>query len=229
MLLAIDTSTVQSGVACYAAGELLGECGWNSGRNHTTQVLTQIDLLLHYTGHRQSDIEAVAVALGPGSWSGLRVGLSIAKGIALAAAVPLLGIGTLDAIAYQHQHPLLPVYPLITLGRGRFATARFQMAAEWMRISDYESMTLHDLLPRLASDDSVVFCGDVSADLRETVLDVMGDRARLSTPATLLRRSGYLAELAWHRYERGEHDTIATLEPIYLGEAVRPPLARSQS
>lgn len=229
MLLAIDTSTVQSGVACYAADELLGECSWNSGRNHTTQVLTQIDLLLHHTGYRQRDLQAVAVALGPGSWSGLRVGLSIAKGIALAGNLPLIGIGTLDVLAYQQQHPLLPVYPLINLGRERFATARFQMGAEWKRMSDYQSSSLPELLPLLANDDAVIFCGDMTPTLRETLLEEMGERARIATPAALLRRTGYLAELAWQRYAQGEHDSIATLEPIYLGEAVRAPLAQGSA
>lgn len=70
MLVAIDTSTTQSGLACYTADELLGECSWNSGRNHTTQVLAQLDLLLRHIGRRTSDIQAVAVARGPGAGVG---------------------------------------------------------------------------------------------------------------------------------------------------------------
>lgn len=225
MLLAIDTSTMQSGLACYTAEELLGECSWNSGRNHTTQVLAQLDLLLRHIGRRTSDIQAVAVARGPGSWSGLRVGMSLAKGIALAGNLPLIGIGTLDALAYQQQQPLLPIYPLISLGRERVATARFQLTTTWQRQSEYLNLSLPELAHAVANDDQVLFCGDTPAPLRESLRELLGSQAQFVGAATALRRTGYLAELAWQRLQRGEQDVIATLEPIYLGDAVRIPAA----
>src|SRR5512138_2392353 len=103
MLLAIDTSTTQTGLACYDASGVLGECVWHSGRDHTAQLLPQLTLLLRHIGRASSAISAIAIALGPGSWSGLRVGMSTAKGLALARGLPLVGVGTLDALAYQHQ------------------------------------------------------------------------------------------------------------------------------
>src|SRR3954447_24172213 len=122
MLLAIDTSTNQTGLACYDEQGLLGECVWQSGRDHSAQLLPQLTLLLRHLGRDRADIRAVAVGLGPGSWSGLRVGMSSAKGFALARGVPLIGIGTLDALAYQHNRPGMATVPLIRLGRDRFAS-----------------------------------------------------------------------------------------------------------
>src|SRR5689334_6715133 len=122
MLLAIDTSTTQTGLACYDERGLLGECIWQSGRDHSAQLLPQLSLLLRHLGRARDEISAVAVALGPGSWSGLRVGMSTAKGFALARGVPVIGVGTLDALAYQHDRPGLTTVPLIRLGRERFAT-----------------------------------------------------------------------------------------------------------
>ncbi|NTU83143.1 MAG: tRNA (adenosine(37)-N6)-threonylcarbamoyltransferase complex dimerization subunit type 1 TsaB, partial [Chloroflexales bacterium] len=125
MLLAIDTSTGLTGLALYAATGPRAECAWESGRNHTAQLLPQLDALLRHVGAARGDLRAVAVALGPGSWSGLRVGMSVAKGLALAGGMPLLGVSTLDALAYQHGQPGAPVFPLIRLGRERFASAEF--------------------------------------------------------------------------------------------------------
>src|SRR5215218_3300084 len=103
MLLAIDTSTNQTGLACYDERGLLGECVWQSGRDHSAQLLPQLTLLLRHLGRAPADIRAVGVALGPGSWSGLRVGMSSAKGFALARGVPIIGVGTLDALLHQHE------------------------------------------------------------------------------------------------------------------------------
>jgi tRNA threonylcarbamoyladenosine biosynthesis protein TsaB len=223
MLLAIDTSTDLSGLACYAQDGLLGECSWYSGRNHTAHLLPQLELLLRHLGRSAADVRALAVALGPGSWSGLRVGMSLAKGMALAADLPLLGIGTLDALAYQHQQPALPVYPLIRLGRARFATACFRQDARWQRVSGYANLTLPELgqQPGAQPDEALLFCGDIDADVQAQVQSLLGARARFAGAAANLRRPGFLAELAWQRWAAGERDSLAHLEPLYLGEAVK--------
>lgn len=153
------------------------------------------------------------------------MGLSLAKGIALAGNVPLIGIGTLDALAYQHQQPLIPIYPLISLGREQIATARFQLTTTWQRQSEYLNLSLPELAHAVANDDQVLFCGDTPATLRESLRELLGPQAQFVGPATALRRTGYLAELAWQRLQRGEQDVLATLEPIYLGAAVRIPVA----
>ncbi len=115
MLLAIDTATALTGLALYGPQGPLAESIWESGRNHTAQLLPQIDTLLRYIGASPGDITVLAVSLGPGSWSGLRVGLSLAKGMALAGDLPLIGISTLEALAYQYVPTPLLVYPLIRL------------------------------------------------------------------------------------------------------------------
>lgn len=222
MLLALDTSTTFSGLACCDESGLIGECAWLSGRNHTVQVLPQLDMLLRHIGRTPSDVKAVVVALGPGSWSGLRVGLSIAKGLAFAANVAFIGVCTLDALAYQHQRPFLPVYPLIHLGRGRFATALFQHdGSQWKRQDDYRSVSLPDLCAEI--NDQAFFCGDIDADVQEQLQRGMNGQASFPTAEALLRRPGYLALLGWQRFVAGERDDPATLEPIYMGEPIKTP------
>lgn len=213
MLLAIDTSTADAGIAYYDGERgTLGECVWHAGRDHTAQLLPQIDLLLRHLHSARSDIQAIAVALGPGSWSGLRVGMSVAKGFALARDLPLIGIGTLQALMYQHRESRLRVVPIIQLGRGRVATLVGDAP-------EPQNMTLADLAATI--HEPVLFCGDIHAETQAMLRRLLHDYARFPSPAASVRRPAYLAELAWRRLAAGERDSIATLEPIYLGQPVK--------
>jgi tRNA threonylcarbamoyladenosine biosynthesis protein TsaB len=219
MLLAIDTSTSLTGLACYEQDRLLGECTWESGRNHTAHLLTQLHVLMGHIGRSAADVQAVAIALGPGSWSGLRVGMSLAKGMVLAGNLAIVGVGTLDVLAYQQRQPGLVLYPLIRLGRERFATAAFQQADTWQRLGDYRNVALDELCAEI--DGPALFCGDIDADVQQQLQQHIGEQARFPTLAANLRRPGFLAEVAWQRFIAGEHDTLERLEPLYLGEPVK--------
>jgi tRNA threonylcarbamoyladenosine biosynthesis protein TsaB len=219
MLLAIDTSTTQTGLALYGAHGLLGECVWQSGRDHSAQLLPQLTLLLRHVGRAREEIAAVAVALGPGSWSGLRVGMSTAKGFALARGVPIIGVGTLDALVYQHARPGAATIPLIRLGRERFATGEPPKQGQGQRAIEPRNVSLAEIAAEATG--RALFCGDVDAEVQAALRERLGGRALFPSPAASVRRPGYLAELAWRRLQSGDTDDLATLEPIYLGQAVR--------
>src|SRR5215216_2487566 len=219
MLLAIDTSTTQTGLACYSERGLLGECVWQSGRDHSAQLLPQLSLLLRHLGAGREEISAVGVALGPGSWSGLRVGMSTAKGYALARGVPIIGIGTLDALLYQYERPGATTVPLIRLGRERFATGAAHKHGAGRTVIEPRNVTLAEISAETTG--RALFCGDVDADVQVALRERLGSRALFPSLAAIARRPGYLAELAWQRLQAGAVDDLATLEPIYLGEPVR--------
>jgi tRNA threonylcarbamoyladenosine biosynthesis protein TsaB len=212
MLLAIDTSTTWTGLACYNDSGMIGEASWLSGRDHTAQLLPQLTLLLRHLGKTRDSISAIGVALGPGSWSGLRVGLSTAKGLALARSLPVIGIGTLEALAYQHRRRGTTVIPLLRLGRERFATTGVDTR-------EPRNVGLAELCAEL--NGRALFCGDIDGGVREILQEHLGERATFPTPSANVRRAGFLAELAWQRLQAGEADDIATLEPIYLGQPVK--------
>lgn len=212
MLIAIDTSTNQIGLACYNEMGVLAECVWDSARNHTLQLMPQLDLLLKHLGHGPESIKAVAVALGPGSWSGLRVGLSVAKGLALARDIPVIGVSTLDALVYQYAGAGMPIVPLIRLGRERFASLDREL---------HEPCSV--TLPALVAEvhERVLLCGDITEQERTHLRELLGERACFPGMAAAARRPAYLAELAWQRLQRADTDNAVTLEPIYLGQPVR--------
>lgn len=220
MLLAIDTSTGVTGVALYGPDGPRAEAAWESGRSHSAQLLPQLDTLLRHIGAARADITAVAVALGPGSWSGLRVGLSVAKGLCLAGGLPLLGVSTLEALAYQQLPASTAIVPLIRLGRERFATAEFRGRERLERRTPDRNLALAELVGELR--ERALFCGDLDEPTRAELRRSLGAKAQFPTPAATLRRPAFLAELAWRRFQAGEQDDLAALEPIYLGEAVKP-------
>jgi tRNA threonylcarbamoyladenosine biosynthesis protein TsaB len=221
MLLAIDTATTFSGLALYDGNGPAAECVWHSGRNHTAQLLPQIDAMLQNVGATPADLQVLAVSLGPGSWSGLRAGLSLAKGMALAADLPLIGISTLEALAYQAAEAGRAVLPLLRLGRGRYAAALFSADPLPERATADTNLTI-DELAALISEPTTV-CGELDAAVRSALQPLQRSGLVAFPPqAALLRRPGYLAALAWQRHLLADYDDLTTLEPIYLGDAVKP-------
>lgn len=211
MLLAIDTSTDMTGLALWDATGLLAEANWRSGRNHSAQLLPQLSMLLAHTGVARSALAAVAVALGPGSWSGLRVGLSTAKGLAIAGDVALIGVPTLDIVVRQFAGSSLPLAPIFRLGRDRIA----------LRDARGELINLAiDELPAHIGGPALV-CGEIDAALAAQIVALLGARAQLPSPLARVRRAAVLAEIGWERWQAGAVDAAAALEPIYLGQPVR--------
>ncbi|MFM2032351.1 MAG: hypothetical protein RLZZ297_1116 [Chloroflexota bacterium] len=129
MILAIDTSGSRSGLALCDGDRLVAECQWQSGRRHSEQLLPQLDALCRLVAITPAQIRTVAVALGPGSWSGIRVGISIAKGLALATDATVIGVATLDALAWATRGQAGQA--CVALGRGRYAVAAYP-ASMWL-------------------------------------------------------------------------------------------------
>jgi tRNA threonylcarbamoyladenosine biosynthesis protein TsaB len=216
LLLAIDTASRVTGLALYDQAGLHMEQLWLSGDNHTVELMPYIVRACGQQDLTPSALQAVAVSLGPGSFTGLRVGLSVAKGLALALGIPVLGVPTLDAMAYAHCREVLPVCAVLPAGRGRWCAALYGSggASGWQRSSDYVLVTADDLMGLL--QEPTLICGDLDQLLVEALRAGAAERAVIASPALRMRRAGYLAELAWQRLSAGEQDELSSLAPIYL-------------
>ena len=126
MLLAFDTSTHLAGLALCENGELRAEYTWDVGASHSVELLRRLEWLLHERGLSMTQITAVAAAIGPGSFTGVRVAVTVAKTLAFSLKVPLVGMSTLDVLAYSHAAAALPVCALMEAGRGEFYTAFYR-------------------------------------------------------------------------------------------------------
>lgn len=217
MLLAIDTSSRQAGIALYdEARGLIAETTWHSANRHTEELMPAVAHMMTTTGATAADLRGIGVALGPGSFTGLRVGLAAAKGLALAAELPLIGVPSLDITAYPHQAQPVPVVALIQAGRGRVYWAPYAHGpGGWGPQAPYALSTAVEIANRTMR--ATVFVGELTPADRETLARFIGKaRTHFLAPALSLRRAGYLAELAWVRFAAGERDDPSTLSPIYL-------------
>ena len=224
MLLAIDTATRTASLALYSAEGVHAETTWRARANHTVELMAQVVRLLELGHATKEDLRAVGVALGPGSFTGLRVGMSVAKGLAFARRIPLLGIPTLDAVAYAHAHQPLPIWAILAAGRGRYSVAQYAAKRGAVkRVSDYVLVDASGLIERLTREKNgdakmarALFCGDIDAALAHALVEQCGSRAVIASPALNARRAAFLAELAWARFQRGEADDPRTLVPMYM-------------
>jgi tRNA threonylcarbamoyladenosine biosynthesis protein TsaB len=218
VLLAIDTSTANASVALFD-GRVLGEFNWRAGAEHTRQLLPRVRDLLATVGRSTRELSAIGVALGPGSYNGLRVGVATAKAISLSAGIPIVGVETPRALAYQFRLTYRPIRPLFDAGRGEVATGLYHAADE--RFTAFEEPRITSLDEALGdSPEETLFCGELKPEWREQIVSRFGwhnTRAALwPGPAEETRRAGYLGELAWHMIEAGHTSAVAALEPIYL-------------
>ncbi len=217
MLLAIDTSTRQASIALYdPARGLLAEQSWISANRHTEELMPAVAALLTLAGAGAADLASVAIAIGPGSFTGLRVGLAAAKGLALAQGLKLTGVPTLDITAYPHQDNPLPVIAVAQAGRGRVYWALYAHGPSgWGPQGPYALSTVVEVANTVLRP--VAFAGELTEADRETLTRAAGkQRTVFLSPALGLRRAGVLAELGLQRLAAGGADDPATLSPIYL-------------
>ncbi len=144
MLLALDTSTHLAGLALCENGELRAEYSWDVGANHSVELLRRLEWLLQERGLSMTQISAVATTTGPGSFTGVRVAVTVAKTLAFGLRVPLIGVSTLDVLAYSHAAAALPVCALMEAGRGEFYAAFYRQM--YLHDSAQASGSLEDAL-----------------------------------------------------------------------------------
>ena len=206
ILLAIDTSSEFSGLALYQHHTLLAQIHWASARRHSEQLLPQLDALCRLANITPPQITTVAVSLGPGSWSGVRVGISMAKGLTLANDAQIIGINALDVIAWSWRG-IRAITACLALGRGRYAVAYYPS-------NNWQPGTIqpHNVtLSQLAQLETPTICCDdlVWEQIHSSLPPYSVHIPTMTTPALV-------AQIA---LATGV-DTTAVIEPLYLGEAV---------
>ena len=222
MILALDTSTEMTSVAVYSPQEgVLAEETWRSHRQQTVQLMPTVQRLMATLDMPSKAITGVAVATGPGSFSGVRVGISAAKSIAYALEVPLWGVPSLDILAYAHAAvTAAQVCAVLDMGRRRYAWALYRTrSAKWSRLTPYQGGTLEELtraLQEYESNVATLVCGEISDEAGKQLRETLGVHIAIAPRASSVRRAGYLAELAAQRDAQGERDDPATLQAIYL-------------
>ncbi|MFZ5819974.1 MAG: tRNA (adenosine(37)-N6)-threonylcarbamoyltransferase complex dimerization subunit type 1 TsaB [Chloroflexota bacterium] len=226
MLLAIDTSTAHMGLALFDGSQVIGEMYWLSRQHHTIELAPSVFELLKRTSLGMDDLKALGVAIGPGSFTSLRVGLAFVKGLALARRLPVFGVPTLDVVAAAQEVRDLPLAAVLQAGRGRLALAWYKVVeGAWQAQGEPQVTTVDELAEGIHSP--TIVCGELIAEERQRLARKRVN-VQLASPAQCVRRPAMLAELAWKRYSPATFgqfagmtqaeagDDASTLAPIYL-------------
>jgi len=213
MLLAIDTSTRAIGIALYDGNRVLCENTWISKNHHTIELAPSIDQALALVGIDSNDLQAVGVAIGPGSFTGLRIGLAFAKGLAISQRLSIIGIPTLSVLAEA-----LPVQSgtrlaaVLEAGRRRLAVGWYRAKdGVWSPDGDLQNLAIEEFVGMITSPIYVI--GELTG---ETRLRLDKTKGIISSPVNCVRRPAVLAELAWNRWRKNDVDDPGVLKPIYL-------------
>lgn len=214
MILAIDTATQYASLALYRADGIFAEETWFSGRNHTVELAPRIQRLLKLANLPVGSLTALAVSLGPGSFTGLRIGLAMAKGLALPHKLPVVGVPTLDITAYPFREGDLPVWAIAGAGRGRILAACYgRVEDQWQTRSEPHITTFEKLAEEIETPALCV--GEIDEQGSQILQRGSGHKVQVAAVADRLRRAGYLAEIAAARLEAGDQDDPDALVPIY--------------
>ena len=216
-ILAIDTASSVSSVAVASEGKLQAEVTVEAGRTHSETLLSHIEGALSFAGVERSALRGVAVSIGPGSFTGLRIGLATAKAIAYGLDIPLVGISTLAALALAF--PVSGVYTLALMDA--------QKGNAYAGLYEWRDGNLHEVRPvRVAPlAEAIAEAADMGKPVLLTGELALKKRARLDNlpenvtlaPAHLLTaRASHVAWLGIARLAAGERDDLMTLEPFYI-------------
>ncbi len=218
MLLALDTATEMLSVALHNGNRLLIEHTWQVTTSATAELAPAVQDMLARAEVAPSQLEAVGVCIGPGVFTDLRTGVAFAKGLAVGSDLPVIGVTTLDMLAYAapyHQGALVAAIPV---GRGRVAVGRYQWRkGQWSGRGDPALMTWERLIASL--DGPASLTGEIDDEGAAAIqLAQLNNLSLTLVPAAhRLRRAGYLAELAWARLRTGKETfPAADLQPLIL-------------
>ena len=223
MLLAINTSTLQFGLALMRRdGTVLAEHFMSAGKGCYGAFMTALDFLLSASNYRPHDLTAVSVALGPGSFTGLRVGLSAAKGICHALDIPIMGISSLEALASQLPLAHLPVVPVLHSRKAELFAAQFVRGdgPRLMRTKKDISLKAEELSG--VFKEPALFIGNDFSSQGPFLSEALGSRAHLAPAHMWNLKASSVGFLGLMRLRSQDFDDLQAINPIYL----RPPEVR---
>jgi tRNA threonylcarbamoyladenosine biosynthesis protein TsaB len=215
-ILSIETSTMLGGVAVMDDREgLIAETRLNVKTTHSERLMSVVHQTLSQSELALEAIDAFAVAIGPGSFTGLRIGLSTVKGLSYATGKPFVTVPTLEAFAWNFTCCPYPVCLMLDARKSEVYAAVFQWVHEgFKRVVGEVSVRPEELLGQLQG--TVLFAGEGVTLYREKVAEIMGDRAVVASPEKMVPSPANVALLGMEKAARGEFTGVSTAVPFYI-------------
>ncbi len=214
-ILAIDTATKSCSVAIASETSLLAETTVVSDQTHSKHLMTSIDQVLRMAQLQIDELDGFSVTKGPGSFTGLRIGISVIKGLVAASGKPLLGVSTLDVLARQAGTALALICSVIDARKDEVYFSRYRLRDEIL----YNEFAAQALPIEKAVQDIVepcMFIGDGALSYRNTISDKLGKAAHFAPVYLHTIRASTVASLSMERFLTGESDGIETFVPSYI-------------
>lgn len=232
IILALDTSTMVAGVALMDEHKLLGEYTINHKRTHSQQIMPMVSMIMNNCEVNMEQIDAIAVAQGPGSFTGLRIGVATARGLAHAMNIPVVGVCTLDALAFNIPFCKGLLCPILDARRNQVYTGIYKWDKEELNaIFPPAAVSIEELVNELSErPEDVVFVGDAVEKNKEFLLQNLSNRVKISPYSVRMPRAASVAELAIQKVKSGKVQSFYELMPMYLrkSEAERQYEAKSK-
>lgn len=216
MILAVDTATRMVSLALHDGKQVIAEHTWRSKNHHTIEVTPMLEQMLVSAHATPTDLSAIAVALGPGSYTGLRIGMSVAKGLALSVSppLPLIAVHTLDIVAAAQPHKYEQLVAVAQAGRGRINAGMYHWEkSDWQAVKAPQLITWRTLTEQL--NQPTLVAGEIDDEGRQHLQQA--SEVVIAPPERNLRRASVLAGLALKRLIAGDVDSPATIAPVYSG------------
>lgn len=214
-VLAIDTSSIVATTAILEDTYLLGEKVLNNKLTHSQTLMPMVEELLTDLNMKIQDIDIIAVAKGPGSFTGLRIGAATAKGLAYAAQKPLVAVSTLEALANQLPFSKYIVCPIMDAKRSQVYTALYQWEDGFKEIHSPCAVSIDDLIKEIG-EQQVIFIGDGIPVYKEILLETLGEKAHFSPPSINMQKASAVGLLALQKAVKEEFEDIYAFSPEYF-------------
>ncbi len=214
-LLAIDTSTMLGGVALIDDEVLIAESRLNIKITHSERLLSEIKHVLNRTSLKINDIDFFALAIGPGSFTGLRVGLSTIKGLAFSTGKKIVTVPTLEAFAWNVPYSKYLACPLLDARKREVYAAIFRWSGDnLIREFNEQALKIDILLDKI--NEPTIFLGEGALIYRTNILNKLGEKAIFAAPQLMTPSASNVAYLGMKKAKRGDFDDIVKTVPMYL-------------
>lgn len=217
-LLAIDASGIAGSVAYYKEGKLAGEYYICDKLTHSQTIMPMLEDMKKILNINLDEIDAVAVTSGPGSFTGLRIGVTAAKALALALEVPIIGVPTLDVMAHGMVYTDYLICPTMDARRQQVYTALYEWQnSELIRLTEHMAIDIETYLNELKNQAKrIIFLGDGTGVYDTIIREKLGEKAVFAPSFCNMQHASVLADIAAKRYEEGEVEDPSLFVPMYL-------------
>jgi len=214
-ILGIDTATPILALGIVEEQKVLSEIKFEAGRSHAQLLLPNIEKIFKDTGLEIKNLDGIAISIGPGSFTGLRIGLATAKGLCFASGKPLITVPTLDALAYLNLSVPYPLVPVLDAKKNEVYAAVYDTGEEVLkRVSDYWVLTIEKLVAKIPEE--VIFLGPGSEVFKERLKELCGEKAHFLKGEKNLPSGTAVAFLGLEKLKHSDFGDLEKVEPLYL-------------